>query len=91
MTDAVSTVQFVEKVVKVPKEINDCYVALEKLVEDIAAKKPVAEIVAGSLQNMIGAVDGAQAIPTEAKEALKECVDGGLLMGNSLVFKFLGK
>ena len=91
VTEPDYVVKFVDKIVKVPKELNDCYVCLDKLMEDIAAKKNVAEISAGSLKNLMAAFSGAQEIPKEVKAALKESIDGGLLMSNSMCFRFLGK
>lgn len=47
------------------KEIGDVGVALSGLVSDIKAKKSVTEIVGGSLQNLIAAVDGVEKIDDE--------------------------
>lgn len=55
---------------EVPKEMNDVKEFLVKLVQDIKAKKPIAEMVAGSLGGLITAVEGYDQIDDEAK--LKE-------------------
>lgn len=76
-------------IIPVPKEMNDVKKCFEKLSQDIAAKKPIAEIAAGSLINLSAAINGAQKLPTIAKQKLKESCDCGLLMGNAIIHSFL--
>lgn len=52
---------------QVPKEMNDVREFLVKLLVDIKAKKPIAELVAGALPGLIAAVDGYNKISDEAK------------------------
>jgi hypothetical protein len=52
---------------EVPKEMDDVRKFLVQLVADIKNKKPIAELVAGSLPGLIAAVDGYDQIDDEAK------------------------
>ena len=53
--------------VEVPKEMNDVKEFLVKLIVDIKAKKPITELIAGSLPGLISAVEGYDQIDDEAK------------------------
>lgn len=57
----------VEETVLVPKEMQDVRVFLVQLMKDIKAKKGVAEIAAGSLGNLMAAVEGYDQLDDEAK------------------------
>ncbi len=59
----------VEVKLSVPKEMNDVRLFLGKLVADIKAKKPIAEIAAGSLPGLMSAVEGWDQLDEEAKLA----------------------
>jgi len=55
---------------EVPKEMNDIRLFIAQLLLDIKAKKPVTEIMAGSLGGLMAAIEGWDQLDEEAK--LKE-------------------
>ena len=59
----------VKRELEVPKEMNDVALFLVKIVADIKAKKPVAELLAGSLAGLMSAVEGYDLLDDEAKLA----------------------
>jgi hypothetical protein len=52
---------------EVPKEMNDVRKFIVQLIVDIKAKKPLADLVAGSLPGLIASVDGYDQLDDEAK------------------------
>ena len=56
--------------IEVPKEMNDVRVFIVQLIMDIKAKKPTAELIAGSLGGLMSAIEGWDQLDEEAK--LKE-------------------
>lgn len=59
----------VEVKLNVPKEMNDIRLFLVQLVVDLKAKKPMAELIAGSLAGLMAAVEGYEQLGDEAKLA----------------------
>jgi hypothetical protein len=53
--------------VEVPKEMNDIREFIVKLIVDIKAKKPLAEIGASSLPGLIASIEGYDQLDEEAK------------------------
>lgn len=73
--------ELVKREVEVPKEMNDVAMFLVQLVGDIKAKKPIAEIIAGSLAGLMASVEGWDKLDDEAK--LKEAYNlYGLLLAD---------
>lgn len=54
---------------EVPKEMNDIRVFLVQVISDLKAKKPIAEVIAGSLGGLMAAVEGYDQLDEEAKLA----------------------
>lgn len=80
--------EFVEQVVKLPKELSEVKKALVELVADIAAKKSVAEIVSENLPLLIQAVEGFEKMGEEIKAP--EAANVAALLGAE-VFQALKK
>lgn len=53
--------------IEVCKETKEVFEALAGIVKGIKEKKPVAEIIAAELNDVIKAIEGFQALPEEAK------------------------
>lgn len=76
-------IEIVKIEVSVPKELNEIRVALNKVLVDVKAKKPFAEIASGNFPALVAAVEGFEKLDDEVKEKLQEslhCV--GLLGGD---------
>ena len=56
-----------KKEVEYAKEIGDVFVAVESMIADLKAKKPLAEIAAGNLGKLMTAVEGADQMDDEAQ------------------------
>ena len=80
--------EFVEQVVKMPKELSEIKKALVELVADIAAKKELAVIVSENLPLLIQAVEGFEKMGEEIKAP--EAANVAALLGAE-VFQALKK
>ena len=81
--------EFVEKKVRVPKELQDCLDCLAIIVKRVKAGDDISTIVASVIPPFLKAVEGAQNIPKELAEDLKAAVDAGVLFGSEVAFTFL--
>lgn len=70
-----------KKEIEFNKETDDVMVLVIELVKDIKAKKPLAQLGAENLANLMTAIQGVDQIPAEAKDKLVEMQTVGYRMG----------
>lgn len=70
-----------KKEIEFNKETDDVMVLVIGLVKDIKAKKPMGEIAASNLSNLIQAINSADQIAAESKDHLVEFQTVGYRLG----------
>lgn len=84
-------VQLVDVNIKAPKELNDVRLAVVSIIEDVKAKKSIAEIAAGNLTKLVAAVEGADQIDEAFKEESKRSAALAGLMGGEIIGAVMAK
>jgi hypothetical protein len=81
----------VSKEIQVPKELEEVLVLVRGLVADLKNKKPVAELAAGALPNLLSAVDGIDQLDDEWVAHQDAFLKAGALFGVEVVSALLAK